>query len=103
MILPERVFGRSAEKRMSSGRASEPIFLQTNSRSSSRSAGVAVVAQPQRHERGDGLSLEVVRPCPTTAASATAGCSTSADSTSMVPMRCPATLSTSSTRPRIQK
>ena len=39
---------------------------------------------------------------PTTAASATAGCSTSADSTSIVPMRWPATLSTSSTRPRIQ-
>jgi hypothetical protein len=29
MILPERVFGSSAEKMMSSGRASAPIFLAT--------------------------------------------------------------------------
>ncbi len=40
---------------------------------------------------------------PTTAASATAGWSTSALSTSIVPIRCPATLSTSSTRPRIHQ
>ena len=40
---------------------------------------------------------------PTTAASATAWWSTSADSTSMVPMRCPATFITSSTRPKSQK
>ncbi len=36
---------------------------------------------------------------PTTAASATAGCDTSADSTSVVEIRCPDTFMTSSTRP----
>jgi len=40
---------------------------------------------------------------PITAASATDGWLTSALSTSMVPMRCPATFSTSSTRPSSQK
>jgi hypothetical protein len=40
---------------------------------------------------------------PTTAASATAGWSTRALSTSIVPIRWPATFSTSSTRPRIQR
>ena len=40
---------------------------------------------------------------PTTAASATFGWSTSALSTSIVPSRCPATFSTSSTRPSSQK
>ncbi len=40
---------------------------------------------------------------PTTAASATLGWATSALSTSAVPMRCPLTLITSSTRPVIQK
>ena len=39
---------------------------------------------------------------PTTADSETAGCATSALSTSAVPMRWPETLSTSSTRPVIQ-
>ena len=40
---------------------------------------------------------------PTTAASATAGWSTRALSTSIVPIRWPATFSTSSTRPRIHQ
>ena len=40
---------------------------------------------------------------PTTAASATAGCDTRADSISAVPMRWPETLITSSSRPMIQK
>ena len=40
---------------------------------------------------------------PTTAASATDGCDTSADSTSVVEMRCPDTFITSSTRPSSQK
>ncbi len=48
------------------------------------------------------LALHLVR-LPTTAASATAGWSTSALSTSIVPMRWPATFSTSSMRPRSQK
>src|SRR5699024_158507 len=39
---------------------------------------------------------------PTTAASATLECATSADSISAVDIRCPETLSTSSTRPRTQ-
>ena len=40
---------------------------------------------------------------PTTAASATSGCATSADSISIVPMRWPETFSTSSMRPVIRK
>ena len=40
---------------------------------------------------------------PTTAASATAGCDTSADSTSVVEMRWPDTFITSSTRPSSQR
>ena len=40
---------------------------------------------------------------PTTAASTTASCATSALSTSIVPSRCPDTLMTSSMRPMIQK
>ncbi len=40
---------------------------------------------------------------PTTAASVTSGCETSADSTSAVPSRWPDTLITSSVRPMIQK
>lgn len=42
MIFPERVFGRSAENKMSSGRASAPIFFATNSRSSTLSAGLCL-------------------------------------------------------------
>ena len=40
---------------------------------------------------------------PTTAASATLGCDTSADSTSVVEMRWPDTFMTSSTRPSSQR
>jgi len=40
---------------------------------------------------------------PTTAASATLSCATSADSTSMVPRRWPEMFTTSSMRPMIQK
>jgi hypothetical protein len=55
-----------------------------------------------RDEGGDGLPLDLVVDAPTTADSATLGWSTSALSTSMVPMRWPATFSTSSTRPSSQ-
>ena len=50
MILPDRVFGSSAEKMMSSGRASEPIFFATCDFSSSdhRRLGDRLVV----HERG---------------------------------------------------
>ena len=61
MILPERVFGRSAVNRMSSGRAIAPIFFATCSFSSSASAVDAVDAFLQRDERGDRLALDLVR------------------------------------------
>src|SRR6185437_13124332 len=102
MILPERVLGKSALNRMSSGLASAPILSATWSRSSSRSSGDDL--KPSRRVT-NAASAWPFNSCwrPTTADSATAGCDTSADSTSIVPMRWPATLSTSSTRPRIQK
>ena len=62
MILPERVFGRSAAKMMSSGRAIAPIFLTTCSFSSSIRRLGRRDAFLQRHERRDRLPLDLVRP-----------------------------------------
>ena len=61
MILPERVFGRSAAKRMSSGLAIAPIFLATCFFSSSASAPTCRHAFLERHERRDRLALDLVR------------------------------------------
>ena len=62
MILPDRVFGRSALKMMSSGRASAPILSATNCRRSSRSGRALLPSFAQRDERRDRLALELVRP-----------------------------------------
>ena len=61
MILPERVFGRSAANRIWSGLAIAPILCATCSLSSSARAGVAVFAFLERHEGGDRLTLDLVR------------------------------------------
>jgi hypothetical protein len=59
MILPERVFGRSAEKRMSSGRASAPICSVTCWRSAAPSflnwseGWLAKLRQDQRAAKAD--------------------------------------------------
>ena len=60
MILPLRVLGSASVKRISSGRASEPISLATHLRSSSLSASRGLVAGFERDEGGDGLAFEIV-------------------------------------------
>ncbi len=104
MILPERVLGRLSAKRMSSGLAIAPSCSPTQSRSSRTSAAVSPVGRgPRSTTKANTDSPLMSCGLPTTAASATRGCATSADSISMVPSRCPATFSTSSMRPMIQK
>jgi hypothetical protein len=102
MIFPDLVLGRSSAQMIRLGLASLPIWRPTWSRSTvSRSASgtapdprvtYATTAWPVRS------SAEAM-----TAASATAGCETRADSISAVDSRWPETLITSSTRPVIQK
>ena len=102
MILPERVLGRSAAKMMSSGLAMAPIFLATWSFNSAMSTSlVGVPSFTVTNAQSAWPLISCTRP--TTAASATCGWSTRALSTSIVPIRCPATFSTSSTRPSTQK
>ena len=84
MILPERVFGSSSVNRIDFGFAIGPISSATWSRSSSTSASLGSLPRAQDDERGDRLTGGRRRSLPTTAASATAGWSTSADSTSVV-------------------
>ena len=61
MIFPERVFGRSAVKMMSSGLAIAPIFCATCSFSSVDQRLAGVHAFLHRDERGDRLPLDLVR------------------------------------------
>ncbi len=98
MILPLRVLGRSALKTMRSGRAMPPILRTTCSFSSPSSSGET--AWPSLRVMKATMAWPLISwAMPTTAASATDGWSTSALSTSIVPMRWPETFSTSSTRP----
>ena len=102
MILPERVFGRSGVNSRYFGRAIGPMTLVTCSRSSTASAsdGVASARSVTKAKIAWPLISSIL---PTTAASATTGSSTSADSTSIVLIRWPATFMTSSTRPSSQR
>ena len=106
MILPERVLGRLSPKRMSLGLAIGPISLPTQSRSC---LAMALASSPTGRERFSTTNAQIASPVvssgrPTTAASATSSVQlTSADSISIVPMRWPLTLSTSSMRPVIVK
>ena len=102
MILPDRVFGRSGVNISDLGFAIGLILWATWSRSSSPSASVG--SKPRRRITKALIASPVTGSGPpTTAASATAGCDTSADSISVVDSRWPDTFITSSTRPRSQK
>ncbi len=102
MIFPERVLGSSGVNMIVFGRAIDPIFETTCSRSSLDSASLPSL--PPRSVTNAKIAWVVTGSSrPITAASATFGCDTSADSTSVVEMRCPETFMTSSTRPISQK
>src|SRR5215475_11617890 len=101
MIFPDRVLGMSGTIHTCFGRAILPI-----------SVSIALVTLPAISSLATkpGLSetyISTARPrmssmTGTAAASATSGTVSDADSSSLVPSRCPATLITSSTRPRIR-
>src|SRR2546430_471765 len=102
MIFPDRVFGSSGVNMIVFGRAIEPIFATTCSRSSLESA--SLLSFPARRVTNAKIAWVVTGSSrPITAASATLGCDTSADSTSVVEMRWPEIFITSSTRPMSQK
>jgi hypothetical protein len=89
-------------KRIDFGFAIGPMCLPTWSRSSLTSASLGSL--PARRMTNALTAWPVVSSvAPTTAASATVGCDTSADSTSVVEMLWPATSMMSSTRPSSQK
>ncbi len=102
MILPDRVLGMSGTIQMFFGRAIFPI-----------SVSIALITFSTMPLRGTnpGLSetyISTARPrsssmTGTAAASAISSTVRLADSSSLVPSRCPATLITSSTRPRMRK
>ena len=101
MILPDRVLGMSGTIQMFFGRAILPMSVSIAALTLASIAGLASIP---------GLSetyISTTRPrmsstTGTAAASATSGTASADDSSSLVPSRCPATLITSSTRPRIR-
>ena len=102
MILPLRVFGRSGVKITVFGRAIAPMCCATCRRSASPCSTLG--SSPPRSVTKAMIAWPVTSSfAPTTAASATVGCDTSDDSTSVVEMRWPLTFITSSTRPSSQK
>src|SRR5215207_7428789 len=100
MTLALRVFGRSATNSLRSGRSGLPNRAATNAFSSPTSAGpgVASARSTQKQTSACPFSSSGI---PIAAASTTAGCSTSTDSTSAGPTRLPAILIVSSERPRM--
>src|SRR2546425_3948346 len=102
MILPERVLGSSGANMIVFGRAIEPIFETTCSRSSFDRPSLGSLP-PRRVTKAKIAWVVTGSSRPITAASATLGCETSADSTSVVEMRWPEIFITSSTRPMSQK
>ena len=101
MILPDRVFGSSATIRIWRGLAIGPISWATCARRSATTSSPP--STPARRMTNATIPWPVVSSvAPTTAASATLGWDTSADSTSVVEIRCPETFITSSTRPSSQ-
>lgn len=101
MILPDRVLGRSSTMKMAFGAAKGPICFRT-----CRMRSFLVCSPwstPSFNETNAFTACPVNSSLmPTTAASATPSCSISAASISAVERRWPETLTTSSTRPRIQ-
>ena len=104
MILPERVFGRVSVNRISSGFAIGLNCSPTQPRSFANER-LVVAGGPRPFETTNANTDSPLTSSgrPMTAASATAGWETAAFSISSVPSRWPATLMTSSMRPRIQK
>ncbi len=102
MIFPQRVFGSAVRMSISEGVATGPRSWRTWSFSDAMSPGPCFT--PART-----TTKALMRsPCtasgsPTTALSPTAGWRSSDDSTSAVPIRCPATFITSSARPSTAK
>ncbi len=101
MILPLRVLGRSGTTKMALGAANGPMLFRTCRMRSFLSW--SLISFPSL------MATKAFTACPvssslipTTAASATAWCSIRAASISAVERRWPLTLTTSSTRPRIQ-
>src|SRR5438105_8825274 len=98
-VLPERVFGSSVTKCTAFGRAMAPSCLSTVCITSSadvlREASLSTAKASGIWPLSGSLT-------PTTAHSATLGCMLTASSISRVPRRCPATLITSSVRPRMK-
>ena len=104
MILPDRVFGSSCDDHdlpRLGDRADLLGHVVAQLLDQRRRPLVAGVAA-QDHERDDAPGRSSASVAPTTAASATFGCETSADSTSVVEIRWPETFITSSTRPSSQ-
>ena len=99
--LPLRVFGSSGTTMIWRGLAIGPISWATWLRSSLTRSSPSW-ASPRRITNATMPCPVVASLAPTTAASATAGCDTRADSTSVVEMRWPETFITSSTRPSSQ-
>jgi hypothetical protein len=90
MILPERVLGKSGVSRICRGLAILPICWATCSRRSEINfspASASSATDPFTVTNATMAWPVVGSVAPTTAASATAGCETSADSTSVVEIR----------------
>ena len=105
--LPERVFGSAVTKWTRDGRATEPSWLSTVFMMSP-SSFIRPFASPSADA---SLAMtNAIATCPlsasatpTTATSATFAWLEMLSSISRVPRRCPATLMTSSVRPRMKK
>jgi hypothetical protein len=102
MILPDRVLGSSGTTMIDRGLAMAPISFATWLRSSATTSAPPSPAASRRITNATTAWPVVSSVAPTTAASATFGCDTSADSISVVDNRCPDTFITSSTRPSSQ-
>ena len=102
MILPLRVLGRLARKSIALGATAAPRRLRAWPSSSRFSASLG--SKPGLSAtKALTISPTIGSGMPMTPASATAGCSSSALSTSNGPIRWPADLITSSARPTNQK
>src|SRR5712691_2473812 len=105
-VLPERVFGSSVTKCTAFGRAMAPSCLSTVSITSFSS--LLLPSAELNFEtsfataKARGICPLMESATPTTAHSAMFGCLLTASSISRVPRRCPATLITSSVRPRMK-
>src|SRR5712692_7913006 len=105
-VLPERVFGSRDTKCTAFGRAMAPSCLSTVSMTSfsscTRPAGEFNLEASFATANASGIWPFSESATPTTAHSAMFECMLTASSISRVPSRCPATLITSSVRPRMK-